>query len=200
MSCDGNPLVDVRTGARHADVQLGGLWNRHCLKEDANRRMRRWFEREGRGVSPRVPGVLNFFRAQTGIWRLLSFVSVRTIKGRSIGTQSEKTRTPPEGLEDLPLWRVAGGGGLLHDGGRQLRTACPLLYRDSHTHTYCSVGRLPPTHPFDPCVVHIWKFNWVWFLYFYYSFPSWARPFSNGIFRSDGTSSSRRRTTCCTSC
>ena len=84
MSCDGNPLVDVRTGARHADVQLGGLWNRHCLKEDANRRMRRWFEREGRGVSPRVPGVLNFFRAQTGIWRLLSFVSVRTIKGRSI--------------------------------------------------------------------------------------------------------------------
>jgi hypothetical protein len=24
------------------------------------------------------------YRAQTGIWRLLSFVSVRTIKGRSI--------------------------------------------------------------------------------------------------------------------
>jgi hypothetical protein len=23
-SCDGNPLVDVRMGARHADVRLGG--------------------------------------------------------------------------------------------------------------------------------------------------------------------------------
>jgi hypothetical protein len=31
-SCDGNPLVDVRTGARHADGRLGGLWNRHILK------------------------------------------------------------------------------------------------------------------------------------------------------------------------
>jgi hypothetical protein len=25
-SCNGNPLVDERTGARHADVRLGGLW------------------------------------------------------------------------------------------------------------------------------------------------------------------------------
>jgi hypothetical protein len=24
----------VRTGARHADGRLGGLWNRHCLEED----------------------------------------------------------------------------------------------------------------------------------------------------------------------
>ena len=28
------PLGDVRTGARHADVRLGGLWNRHCLEEE----------------------------------------------------------------------------------------------------------------------------------------------------------------------
>jgi hypothetical protein len=25
-------VVDERTGARHADVRLGGLWNRHGLK------------------------------------------------------------------------------------------------------------------------------------------------------------------------
>jgi hypothetical protein len=31
-SCNGNPLVDERTGARHADVRLDGLWNRHGLK------------------------------------------------------------------------------------------------------------------------------------------------------------------------
>jgi hypothetical protein len=31
-SWNGNPLVDERTGARHADVRLGGLWNRHGLK------------------------------------------------------------------------------------------------------------------------------------------------------------------------
>ena len=30
---DGNPLVDVRTGAGHADVRLGGLWNRHVWKK-----------------------------------------------------------------------------------------------------------------------------------------------------------------------
>ena len=34
------------------------------------------------------------------------------------------------------------------DGGRQRRTACPLLYRYRLTHTYCSLARLPPTHPF----------------------------------------------------
>ncbi len=33
-SCNGNPLVDVRAGARHADVRLGGLWNRHCLERE----------------------------------------------------------------------------------------------------------------------------------------------------------------------
>ena len=32
---NGNPLVDVRTGAGHADVRLGGLWNRHVWKKDA---------------------------------------------------------------------------------------------------------------------------------------------------------------------
>jgi hypothetical protein len=30
-SCNGNPLVDERTGASHVDVRLGGLWNRHGL-------------------------------------------------------------------------------------------------------------------------------------------------------------------------
>jgi hypothetical protein len=39
-SCNGNPLVDVRTGARHTD---GRLTNRHGLKEDEKRRTRRWF-------------------------------------------------------------------------------------------------------------------------------------------------------------
>jgi hypothetical protein len=28
-SCNGNPLVDVRTGAWHADGRLSGLWSRH---------------------------------------------------------------------------------------------------------------------------------------------------------------------------
>jgi hypothetical protein len=32
ISCDGNPVVDVHTGARHADGWLGGLWNRHVLE------------------------------------------------------------------------------------------------------------------------------------------------------------------------
>ena len=35
-----------------------------------------------------------------------------------------------------------------HDGSRQRGTACPLLYRYRLTHTYCSLARLPPTHPF----------------------------------------------------
>jgi hypothetical protein len=41
--CNGNPLVDERTGARHADVRLGGLWNRHGLKKDARGLWPRWF-------------------------------------------------------------------------------------------------------------------------------------------------------------
>jgi ribosomal protein L27 len=32
VSCDGNPLVDERTGARHADGRLGGLGSEHCLE------------------------------------------------------------------------------------------------------------------------------------------------------------------------
>ncbi len=32
---DGNPLVDVRTVAGHADVRLSGLWNRHVWKKGA---------------------------------------------------------------------------------------------------------------------------------------------------------------------
>ena len=37
-----NPLVDVRTGAGHADVRLGGLWNRHCLEKDTRARAGRF--------------------------------------------------------------------------------------------------------------------------------------------------------------
>jgi hypothetical protein len=33
-SWNGNPLVDVRMGARHADRRLGGLWKRHVLKRE----------------------------------------------------------------------------------------------------------------------------------------------------------------------
>jgi hypothetical protein len=35
-----------------------------------------------------------------------------------------------------------------HDGRRQRGTACPHLYRYRLTHTYWSLARLPPTHPF----------------------------------------------------
>jgi hypothetical protein len=38
-----------------------------------------------------------------------------------------------------------------HDGRRQRGTACPHLYRYRLTHTYCSLTRLPPTHP-QKCV------------------------------------------------
>ena len=31
--------VSVRTGAGHADVRLGGLWNRHCLEKDTRARV-----------------------------------------------------------------------------------------------------------------------------------------------------------------
>ena len=40
---NGNPLVDVRTGARHADGRLGGLWNSHCLEEETRGSWPRWF-------------------------------------------------------------------------------------------------------------------------------------------------------------
>ena len=32
ISYNSNPLVDVRTGARHADGRLGGLGSEHCLE------------------------------------------------------------------------------------------------------------------------------------------------------------------------
>jgi hypothetical protein len=35
-----------------------------------------------------------------------------------------------------------------HDGGRQRRSACPLLFRYCLIHTYCSLDRLAPIHPF----------------------------------------------------
>jgi len=52
----------------------------------------------------------------------------------------------------LPLWRGVGGGGLL--AGKRRRPAAedgvpPSLQIPPHaTHTYCSLARLPPTHPF----------------------------------------------------
>jgi hypothetical protein len=36
-------LVDVCTGARHADGRLSGLWDRHCLEEDKPGSWPRWF-------------------------------------------------------------------------------------------------------------------------------------------------------------
>jgi hypothetical protein len=35
-TCDGNPLVDERTGARHADGRLGGLGSEHCYHLGSN--------------------------------------------------------------------------------------------------------------------------------------------------------------------
>ncbi len=55
-------------------------------------------------------------------------------------------------------------------GGRQRRTACPLLCRYRLIHTFCSLARLPPT--------------------VYLLTLSSARPFSNGIFRSDSAPAS----------
>jgi hypothetical protein len=42
-SCNGNPLVDEYTGARHADVRLGDLWIRHGLKKGTRGLWPRWF-------------------------------------------------------------------------------------------------------------------------------------------------------------
>jgi hypothetical protein len=46
-----------------------------------------------------------------------------------------------EASEEAASWQA-------NDGGRQRKTACPLLYRYRLTQTYCSLARLPPTHPF----------------------------------------------------
>jgi hypothetical protein len=58
----------------------------------------------------------------------------------------------PHGSQDppRPLWRGAGGGGVLAGTRRPSAagTVCPLLYRYRLTNTYCSLARLPPTHPF----------------------------------------------------
>ena len=45
---DGNPLVDVRTGAGHADVRLGGLWNRHVWKKGTRARAGRFTKYQNR--------------------------------------------------------------------------------------------------------------------------------------------------------
>jgi hypothetical protein len=45
---NGNPLVDVRTGAGHADVRLGGLWNRHVWKKDTRARAGRFIKYQNR--------------------------------------------------------------------------------------------------------------------------------------------------------
>jgi hypothetical protein len=47
-TCNGNPLVDVRTGAGHADVRLGGLWNRHVWKKDTRARAGRFIKYRNR--------------------------------------------------------------------------------------------------------------------------------------------------------
>jgi hypothetical protein len=51
------------------------------------------------------------------------------------------------GKTGAPCIKVPGSSRV-HDGRRQRGTACPLLYRYRLTHTYCSLARLPPTHPF----------------------------------------------------
>jgi hypothetical protein len=47
-SYNGNPLVDVRTGARHADGRLGGLWIRHGLKKGTRVRAGRFTKYQNR--------------------------------------------------------------------------------------------------------------------------------------------------------
>jgi len=44
--------------------------------------------------------------------------------------------------------QAAAASWRAHDGRRQRGTACSHLYRYRLTHTYCSLARLPPTHPF----------------------------------------------------
>jgi hypothetical protein len=44
--------------------------------------------------------------------------------------------------------QAAAASWRAHDGRRQRGMACPHLYRYRLTHTYCSLSRLPPTHPF----------------------------------------------------
>ena len=44
--------------------------------------------------------------------------------------------------------QAAAASWRAHDGRRQRGTACPHLFRYHLTHTYCSLARLPPTHPF----------------------------------------------------
>ena len=76
--------------------------------------------------------------------------------------------------KELPLRRGVGDGGLL--AGKRRRPAAedgvpPSLQIPPHaTHTYCSLARLPPTHPF---------------------LLGAPTAFSNGIFRSDGAPCAR---------
>ena len=60
------------------------------------------------------------------------------------------SRVPDRGV--LPLRygeaQAAAASWRAHDGRRQRGTACPHLFRYHLTHTYCSLARLPPTHPF----------------------------------------------------
>jgi hypothetical protein len=48
FSYNGNPLVDVRTGARHADGRLSGLWIRHGLKKGTRVRAGRFTKYQNR--------------------------------------------------------------------------------------------------------------------------------------------------------
>jgi hypothetical protein len=83
------------------------------------------------------------YRAQTGIWRLLSFVSVRTIKGRSTGGES--------------IFCIRGGrraftlGTLAHVTGRR-HCAAVCLFEGNVFETRTQ-PRPPPVRPFDVPIV-----------------------------------------------
>jgi hypothetical protein len=51
-------------------------------------------------------------------------------------------------LQTAVMAPAAAASWRAHDGRRQRGTACPLHYRYCLTYTYCSLARLPPTHPF----------------------------------------------------
>ena len=60
------------------------------------------------------------------------------------------SRVPSQVIQDCRYGeaQAAAASWRAHDGRRQRGTACPHLYRYRLTHTYCSLDRLPPTHPF----------------------------------------------------
>ena len=73
--------------------------------------------------------------------RLLGSKSVITTEGGCGDWVTESNCRYGEAQAAAASWRA-------HDGRRQRGTACPHLYRYRLTHTYCSLARLSPTHPF----------------------------------------------------